>query len=319
MFNLGFAHAFALPALFTAAMGLTDYDPKDYQLGSTWDKVTVTAKLYQNSDRVFRKAALATASVGGGTGFYLGKFDGAHVFATNHHVCSMGAVCLGNPIVFTLLNKTYSLNQWIGTFKDIDLTLMTFKIPPEDESLFASLASNFAFNRPLQRGLKLLTIGYGIAGNPTRYPRSLMAAAGSDCVVMSKSNEYRSLPDPDTVNPLPEPVWSFASACDVSHGDSGSAMIDRETGEIVGILWTGTTPKDPNVQSSALIQRLLRHPNETTWTQLSYAVPAAKMRDSIYQFVLHNPYASSEAKATLLQIIGFSATRKSKLPQLLFP
>jgi hypothetical protein len=280
-----------------------EYDPKDYQLGSEWGKVLVDHTLLAKSNDALKRAAMATASVGGGTGFYIGKYNGVHVFATNHHVCSMGAVCLGNEIVFTVLQKKYDLDKWVGTFKDIDLTLMTFKVPAEDEALLASIAIPFSFRKDVYPGQKLLTIGYGIAGNPTQYPRSLMVNQDADCVVMSKTGEYRALKDPDLVNPMPDLVWSFSSGCDVSHGDSGSAMIDRTTGEAVGILWTGTTPKDPKVQDSRFLKNLLKTPTEDTWTQLTYAVPAAKMADSIYDYTLHYPYITPEAKATLLKII----------------
>jgi len=278
------------------------YDPILYQLGSTWDKSPVTESMLTTASPAFQRAALATAfiPVAGGTAFYLGKFNGVHVIATNHHVCETGPQCLGFDLNFPLLQKTYRLDRWLGTFKDIDLTLMTFQVPAADEALLAPLAANFSFQKDVRLGEKLTTIGFGVAGNPTR---QMVGDSGDDCRVLSGTAEYRLLHDPDAMNPMPDPVWSFAAGCDVSHGDSGSAMIDRETGEVMGILWTGKTPKSPKVQNSTYLESLLAAPNEEVWTELSYAVPAAKMASSIYTYAYHYPYMTPEVQATLLKII----------------
>src|SRR3712207_6050691 len=85
--------------------------------------------------------------------------------------------------------------------------------------------------------------------------------------------------DPDELNPGPYKAWSFSHACDISHGDSGSAMVDRRTGEVVGIVWTGRIPKSAEYQNSATLMELLRLPQPAIWNQLSYAVPAVKMAE----------------------------------------
>ena len=286
------------------ALGLfnaSDYDPKIYQLGSGWQKSPVTAEVMNHASRVFQVTALNTAQVAGGTGFYLGKFNGFHVVATNHHVCETGAQCLDGPLKFALLGKTYKLTKWIGTFKDIDLTLMAFEAPVADEIALEKIARNFAFQTHLYPGQKLLTIGFGVAGNPTR---ALVFNQDDDCQVMSGANEYRQLKDPDEMNPMPDAVWSFASGCDVSHGDSGSAMVDRNTGELIGILWTGRTPKNEKFQNSKFLSDLLTHPTADIWTELTYAVPATKMADSIYEYAYHYPYMRPEIQVTLLKLIG---------------
>jgi hypothetical protein len=38
-------------------------------------------------------------------GFYLGKFAGAHVLATNHHVCPVASDCVGGKADFRILGK----------------------------------------------------------------------------------------------------------------------------------------------------------------------------------------------------------------------
>ena len=58
---------------------------KTYRMGDEWGKKKVTiGELEKKSP--FQRAAMATGSVSGGTAFYLGKYNGFHVVATNHHV-----------------------------------------------------------------------------------------------------------------------------------------------------------------------------------------------------------------------------------------
>src|SRR5688500_3227633 len=69
-----------------------------YRIGDEWGKAPVTDKQLSEETAVFRRAAMATARAGGGTSFYLGKFAGFHVMATNHHVFPAAWNCLGNNI-----------------------------------------------------------------------------------------------------------------------------------------------------------------------------------------------------------------------------
>lgn len=303
-----FISIFVLAAISTAsfananlAIPYLNDDTSTYQIGSEWGKKVVTRDQLQSANAAFNRAAMATAKIGGGTGFYLGKFNGLHVVATNHHVCSVGAACLGTNASFAVINKAYKLDLWLGTFNDIDLTLMTITVPAADEALLAPLAANFQFNKDVTVGQKLLTIGFGVANNPGR---QLMANQDSDCVVLSRTGEYRSMRDPDDLNPGPDSVWSFANGCDVSHGDSGSAMVDRQTGEVMGIIWTGRIPKNAKVQNSTYVQSLLNQPNDDIWKELSYAVPAKKMADSIQYYAMNRTYLTAEVRAALLKIIG---------------
>ena len=98
-----------------------------------------------------------------------------------------------------------------------------------------------------------------------------------DCKVFSGENEFRFMADPDDLNTGSYKAWSFANGCDISHGDSGSAMIDRESGDVVGIIWTGKIPKSNRVQNSQYLEQLISNPNEEIWKELSYAVPAQKI------------------------------------------
>lgn len=244
-----------------------------YRIGDEWGKQPYSTK--DASDPEVSKMAQATARVGGATGFYLGFFGGRHVMATNYHVCESESDCLGTLVRFTVLNRAYSVSRFYGSWSDVDLALFAIDVPTqEDAAILASVASPFDFQNELYRGQELVTIGYGVGSNPGR---QLVVNQDSDCVVFSDAKEFRYMGDPDDLNPGPYKAWSFANGCDVSHGDSGSAMMDRQTGHVVGIIWTGKIPKSAKVQDSQFLKDLLKTPTEDVWKELSYAVPAFKI------------------------------------------
>jgi S1-C subfamily serine protease len=250
-------------------------DKEDYRLGDEWGKKRVTEETLKTESKAFNRAAAATALLPvGGTGFYIGKFNGIHVLATNHHVCPSARDCEGDKASFRILKKSYTMKKLFISEPNIDLALLALDVPSEDEAVIAKVAKNFAFKKSLTKGQELITIGFGIGGNPQNY---MMANKDSDCKVFSKTNEFKHLADPDEFNPADYKAWSFAHACDISHGDSGSAMVDRATGDVVGIVWTGKIPKAKIVQSSANLKQMFDTTSPSIWKELSFAVPAAKI------------------------------------------
>jgi hypothetical protein len=270
----GSAHA-VLPAPKTG-MGLLSFGTDDYRLGDEWGKHEIRAQDLPQLSPAMKRAALATAKVTGATGFYLGKFDGQYVMATNHHVFPSSDSCPSNRnIRFPLLGVTVACDQFLGTWDEIDLALFTVKLSnPADEAKLQAVAANFQFNDDIRSGEKLLTVGFGVAGNPMS---TVMANQDSDCYVFSKDGEYRLMADPDQWNPGSYRAWSFAIGCDVSHGDSGSAIVDRESGKVVGIIWTGRIPKSAQAGTTAYLNEIFQKQDAAIWEELSYAVPAKKM------------------------------------------
>jgi S1-C subfamily serine protease len=266
-----------------------------YQIGEEWGKKPVT-QLDLESDPNLKRMALATARIrSGGTGFYIGRYNGRHVIATNHHVCPSAFECSGQGVVhFPLLNNA-RLNQleFYGSWPEIDLALFAVTEPSEELAAeLAQVASPLSFDEHLEHGQELVTIGFGGANNPQR---QMVANRDSDCVVYSGDGEYRLMADPDDLNPGPYKAWSFANGCDVSHGDSGSAMMNRDTGRVIGIIWTGRIPKDPKVQSAQFMRNLLVNPTEEVWTQLSYGVPAVHMKAYISDLFVKGEIAPEHA------------------------
>jgi hypothetical protein len=279
------------------------YAKKDYQIGDEWGKKAVTDAQLRDATPEFRRAAMATASYSGGTTFYLGKFNGHHVMATNYHV--MEAIgCSGRSATFPFLDMRLQCVKVFGAWTAVDLSLFEVKVTNEaDAEKLREVAQNFAYDSEVYPGEELVTMGYGVESNPGR---KLMANQDGDCKVFSRKGEYRFMADPDEFNPGPYKAWSFASGCDVSHGDSGSAFIDRATGEIVGIVWTGRVPKPASVQSSAYLDKLLAGNGPEIWTALTYSVPASKIREHLRE-VLANEDLGEDVETTISSVIESQA------------
>ncbi len=257
-------------------------DVDNYQIGDVWGKLPLDAAQVRAGSAVLRKAARATARYaglfGGATGFYMGKFNGQHIMGTNHHVVD-GVGCAGAKLTFPFLGTnglTVKCKRIIGHWTDADFGLIVLDIPASEEALFDGVGVNFAYNQKIEHGMPLLTVGFGIAKNPGQ--RNMMVNQDNDCKVYSATGDYRLMGDPDTMNPGPYKAWSFAHGCDISHGDSGSAFFNRNTGEMVGIVWTAATPKDPRVLTRVYLDHLDTS-SEDIWTKLGYTVPATKIGD----------------------------------------
>ncbi len=271
----------ALFFLFCSLAKAQDENP--YQIGPEWGRKAFTHANLNDVPLSIKSQAMAVARFDGGTAFYLGKFDGKHLMATNHHVLPGALNCYSfNWVTFVLLDDFFSCKNFIVSFSDVELTLFELKIKPEEEEVLKGLG--ILLNRdPLESG-QLYGVGYGFQNNPLR--KSLLISDDEHCKFFSDETRYIS--DPDTVHTADYQVWSRAVGCDFSHGDSGSPVFNR-FGEIVGLNWTGGAPKPSKVQSAEYLAELQEGQGEEIWKNLSYIVPVNKVRAQLESFSLQNP------------------------------
>lgn len=289
------------------ATGLADVT--DYQIGDEWGKKPATRTTLRGLSPAFIRASLATASFGGGTAFYLGKFNGHHMMATNHHVMPDGRMCGSRSAAFPLLRKSFRCEKFYGDWTAIDLALFSITVPSrEDEELLARVGRNFNFRVTLQPGQDLITAGFGSFNNPRR---QLMVNEDRDCKVFSSRADYRFIDDPDRINPADYKAWSFATGCDVSHGDSGSAMVDRQTGDVVGIIWTTATQKPERIRNSSYLDDTLRKQGPDVWGWLSYAVPAPKIGEFLVQVLSSGSFPDVDIPTTIRAVLGSPGVRQN--------
>jgi hypothetical protein len=257
-----------------------DDSPNTYalsiRLGDTWDR-----KPFDIFDgpELLRHAGNATAIAGPGTAFYLGKLGDTHLVATNHHVCASSTRCVGWSLNFTVLGRSFKVSRFLGTWDSIELSLLAIDVAVEDEQLLVPISVGFDFSSPVVAGSRLFTSGFGSADDPSR----LFFDASPDCQVISGNGSYKLMSDPDDVFTLPYQAWSFAIGCDISHGDSGSLIVDYATGKVKGVAWTGRIPKPDKVKSSAYLNALVGSDSPEVWSSLNYASPAEKIRERLQE------------------------------------
>jgi hypothetical protein len=269
-------------------------DTDDYQIGAEWGKKEVNLQNLSQHTDVFQRAARATARYGGGTAFYLGKIGGRHLVGTNHHVQS-SLTCQGRVTFTLLLGAAFSCTRVYGSWPEVDFALFEITVPADKESVLNGVGRNFAFDARIYPGQELVTVGHGVAGN---FSRGLMGNEDSDCKVFSGENDFRLLPDPDELNPGSYEAWSFANGCDVSHGDSGSAFVDRRNGDVIGIVWTGRIPKNEKVRDANYLRGIFENQSPEVWTELTLTVPAPKIHEYLLKKI-QEPGLDESARAAI--------------------
>lgn len=280
-------------------------DDDKYRIGDEWGKKPVTTEMLKDATPAFRRAALATAKLenlmGHGTAFYLGYFNGRHVMATNHHVCENTFDCVSKTAKFQMLGMEFRVKSLIGSWPEIDSAFFTIEVKTEAQAqALARVAANYDFRGSIYPGEPLITIGHGSGNNKKGV---LVANQDYDCKVFSEKDEFRFMADPDDISPAPYKAWSFANGCDVSHGDSGSAMVDRSSGKVVGIIWTGRIPKSEKIQNSKYLDQIFAQHSEEIWKELSYAVPAAKIAEHLSSLINSGKFNETD-RATLTEILA---------------
>jgi S1-C subfamily serine protease len=237
----------------------------------------------------FTKMAYATGKVypagfaiGHGSAFYLGKFQGRHVMATNHHVTdSFGC----GRVQLRLPNSNWTVfgcQEIIGSWPEIDFALFTIGVLPRNEAHFASNAMNLDYDAQIIRSTPLVNIGFGHRHN-RRGQQTV--AQDEDCVVSSPDQQFKVIEQIYKGSPK---VITFAHGCDSSQGDSGSAFMERDTGKVIGINSMVLDPKFGPVTSQAFRQSL-ENGDENIWHKSNFAVPASAIKNHLLDFLNHHP------------------------------
>ena len=269
-----------------------------------------------------------------GTAFYIGEntYRGKtyYIMATNHHnVCGYSPACDYNldianaPVHFTRSATYFPLYEYmfsseafvIGTWADIDFALYAFEFPntyseEKRKSTEANLSSSrleFDFISDVYPGQELVTAGYGQNLNPknSRSPAinfpNLMFSFDKDCKVFSPRNDFLSKRAEDPRDSSKNyNVFSFAHGCDSSHGDSGGAVMDRKTGKIVGVIWSGAANTGSNTKNSDYIHTHYMDKREA-FDNLPLAVPAPKIKIHLEGWVVKNDAALNRIQKRLLR------------------
>lgn len=265
-----------------SVLNLDRYPVSNYQVGPEWGRFDINDEIMNSATPQFQRLVKATASIGGATAYYLGVHNGIHVMATNNHVIRDEADCSRAAISFWIAGNSVTSSAYcrrlVGTWKEVDFSLIEIRFT--DDAMAAKIAGrevNMRFDASIEKGRELMMAGFGVAG--TNWGGIYRGTYDSDCKVYSRDNEFRLMADPDQINPGEGKVWLFALGCDISHGDSGSALAARDNGDIIGIISTGRIPKNPKVREAAYLEEIYASDSEDVWAELGYGVPAIKIAE----------------------------------------
>lgn len=252
---------------------------QNYTVGKSWDK-----KPIQKTPRKFHPYLQSIGEIGSSaTTFYIGHNRKKYYAVTNSHVCPNSQHCLNKRVEFPYYRnqRGSSLKAFVVNTPIIETSLdfALLEIQFQNLETFAKPPKALKFSSKIPRYLQpLISSGYGSYQNEYGV---LKTEIGGDCRVFSKVNDIRKIKDPDEINPFPYRVYSFLIGCDVSHGDSGSPLLNLKTGEVLGLLWTGKMPKDQSIRTPYLT----RLPYNYLWTQLNYAVPSFMIKKLINRYL----------------------------------
>jgi hypothetical protein len=253
------------------------------QFGNRWDRKIVNQVAVQNYPKdyieYFRSVAKIQVLGGNATAFYLGKHAEEYIFATNNHVLPYSSLCrFATKLTFFDGQETLC-KRFLGTSRKFELTLFSVVKSDKVNRFLDSLKPfRFDFINPPQHQEKLITIGYGGHNNGMG---ELSFVDDELCMVASQTSDFR-LVDGEMIlskgKATPAQTLSFMHSCEGSRGDSGSPLISKKTGLVIGVYWGGKTPKGPRMRDPEYIRRVINeNRDKVIWSKFNMATPSIEI------------------------------------------
>lgn len=276
------------PASGPSGSNTPAYTANDFQIGETWDARPLSLETLHDENnfivsRMASNIAQITTPIAKGTAFYLGRHNGSHLMATNAHVLKNILSCRVSPVIFrfTIFGVTMKCDSIITIRRDIDFALLSVETNDVSQSFLEELNPlKFAFDRDVNRNVPVYTAGYGEFLNPEG---KMTLKDDRDCRIYSKTNDFRKLLDPEKIESKKIP--SMAVGCDISPGDSGSPIVNRVSGEVMGIIWSTQTPKPITMRSRLFLDNLQNDPEPEIWEHMAYGIPASVIKRELIRFI----------------------------------
>lgn len=298
----------------------TEQQEEVLQIGSGFERTFLKPGDESSLPTQLKIAALSSAEFGTGSAFYVGEFGGRHIMATNAHVMMAFSEDIGwsatdynlnaeeackifpgeadsepKYVRFSLIDKEFDCKRLVGLWPEIDFAL--FEIEMVNDVELQGLGISLKDYKDFSKGQTLSMFSYGVHNNPGSFDFDLAHTQGETCKIFS--DEARKLQKSDNSEVA---VWSMATGCDLSVGDSGSAMVDSETGLFTGVIWAGAADKTGFIKDDAHLEKVLTlkvDDEEMVWSQMNYAVPAAKLRLVILESLKSKTLEESELLASI--------------------
>ncbi|MCC6138953.1 MAG: trypsin-like peptidase domain-containing protein [Bdellovibrionaceae bacterium] len=284
---------------------------QQYQIGATWDRFVVDPTfLSNNNNPAFLTLARATGKFesmdGTGTVFYIGKHNGKHLVATNKHVAHEKFIVAGgdtcsaqnkSPFIGRIFFNPLFLEPethiqcvgYIGMWDNIDFAILEIKEFSDTKYLESLTPMKFLTEPTLKKGTEFISVGYGLHQNQGhQFQKGII---GKNCRLFSDESILLT-DDEDKITT----AWSFATNCDVSHGDSGSPLADmNQVGLVHGVIWSSGAINKPNLLNENYVENLFQNSQDPRlWDELSFAIPSSKILETLEAWTLTSPANSDE-------------------------
>ncbi len=260
-----------------------------YQIGPSWDaRVVTNSYLSERNDYLTSKLALSTLKISTpwsiGTGFFLGEVNKQFLVATSSHVLKNIPTCMALPVhgIFDIQGKSFRCRKIIGIWPDIDLAIFTIRENSGEDFLGKINPLKFDFNDPYIHGTPLTSIGYGSFNNDQTRPT---LKESRDCMIYSPTGQFARVKksENETNDNVANEVVAFATGCDISPGDSGSAILNIQSKKVIGFFWATSTPKPEKVTTDQYLDDLIagKEDSNDVWKYMSYGVSSRHIKQRL--------------------------------------
>ncbi|WP_412473455.1 S1 family peptidase [Halobacteriovorax sp. YZS-1-1] len=269
-----------LSLLLTLLTFALSTNAKRYIGGDQWNRPRINKSFFIKQDKFIKELILRTVKVVNtkkrkvGTAFFYKENADHYIFLTNYHVISGNRECRDSKLLLinSEFNKRYASCDGViqeGTIKS-GSDYIYFKVNKEERLNFLSQISEVRtdFSDPVI-GDRLVSVGFGAGkANLRRYDAKI--SMDRDCLYLNGNIDITF--NKDKVRDV------FFTACDAQSGDSGSAVMNLETGDIIGLFFAVADQKRSNPLTSKEIQDNLGTDYMEFYTNASMSIDLRKIK-----------------------------------------
>lgn len=233
-------------------------------IGAEFSREFYNKDSYEQLPENLRQQALAVASFGLGSAFYVGsKEDEAFMVTAAHTAVSSFAeiesveervrffnnpesACMVYPnneaagkkeFHLGLLDVYYECEQLIYINFEFDIAI--FKASPNGASVPKPIEISFV-NSGFIAGSELTVMSYSSYNNRgTRGVFDLAVSQDNDCVAFESWSNKNTFSDINLIDGEPVQLKTVPVGCDIAPGDSGGPVFNKETGGLIGLVSAG--------------------------------------------------------------------------------
>lgn len=273
-----------LTLLFSIILPFVHASSHKYKGGDEYTRRKLDSDEIEMSSGLLRRSILRTVKIVNtvarsvGTGFYLYETPDSYVFLTNYHVLGNSTECQNAKLL--MLDSNFDKKRLrcdkvleIGDYSTGSDHFIFSMSKGKRTEFLAELDQITHFENDAHVGDELSIVGFGGAKtNDRRF--DIGVSEDQDCVLLDIGKDV-------SFNNLLMPSILF-TACDIRSGDSGSAVFNKRTGSLVGLLFATSKHKD-GVTRAEIKDNLGRY-YQRFHTHSSYAIDIESINLEKYRY-----------------------------------